>query len=489
MNRTKKAIICLLVSVSFIFCNSSFLSAWEVYENYTYSFYGKPYAEPQAFIPNQTVTGEKSGTTAFNSPKDIFADESGNIYVADTGNNRIVVLDKEYKFIRAITTFQYKGKTEKFKNPNGIFVSLSNEIYVADTDNYRIIIFDPSGEVKEIFYKPDADLVDEAFQYMPLKITADKYGRIYVVSRGCTDGLIQLDSDGSFLKYYGAIKTSPNIIDVIWRRFQTKEQLARTTLNVPTVYSNVSIDESNFIYTTVSASGGVYDPNIMVRRINSMGIDILRRDGFAPPQGDIKTKFDIKTRQLDNSRFVDVAVRDYGIYGVLDVNMGRIFTYDYYGKLLYVFGAYGEQTGSFGIPEALCFSNNKYLILDSKFNHILIFAETEYAAKIDKATKLQFQRKYDEAQNVWGEILQLTSKSSLVYDGLGRMAIKNQEYNKAMNYFELADNKGYYSEAFGYYRKQLMSTYFGLSLTISILVAISLYLFWTIYKMVKKRRK
>ncbi|MHB1454192.1 MAG: hypothetical protein ACYCYM_09620 [Saccharofermentanales bacterium] len=485
-----KHLINIILIIGMVVIVSPSADAWETYDNYTYSVYGIPSAEPAAFIADGLATGKTAGTKEFNAPKDMCIGPDGRIYIADSGNNRIVILDKTFTFLYSIDRFSYQDVEYSFNNPNGVFVTEDNELYVADTDNFRVVVFDENFNPTGIFQNPAADSLEIQLEFVPVKIAVDKYKRCYVVSRGNTDGLIQLDHDGSFIKYYGAIVTSPSLLDIFWRKFMTKEQRARITLNVPTVYSNVSIDEGGFVYASVSATGGVFNPSIMVRRINSMGVDILRRDGFFPPQGDVKLKYDSESNSNLTSKFADVCVRENGMYGVLDVNMGRVFTYDYYGRLQYVFGGYGEQVGAFGNPTALCFTeDDRYLVLDSKFNQIALFKKTRYAQKIDEATALQFARNYEEAQKVWGELAKLSSRSALIYDGLGRMAIKNLDYNEAMIYFKLADNRAFYSEAFGYYRKEFMSVNFSRMISLAIGAVLSIFLIKAIIRIIGRRNK
>jgi len=66
-------------------------------------------------------------------------DLSGNIYVADTGNNRIQKFDTNGKFI---TDWGFPGSGRgEFAYPFGIAVGPSGNVYVADTGNSRIQVF------------------------------------------------------------------------------------------------------------------------------------------------------------------------------------------------------------------------------------------------------------------------------------------------------------------------------------------------------------
>ncbi len=70
-------------------------------------------------------------------------DPSGNIYVSDSYNNRIVKFDSSKNFV---TAWGSEGTAEnQFENPTGIIMDSSQNIYVEDTYNHRIQKFDKDG--------------------------------------------------------------------------------------------------------------------------------------------------------------------------------------------------------------------------------------------------------------------------------------------------------------------------------------------------------
>lgn len=92
---------------------------------------------PAAAVPDGTVSGITLGVGSFKEPGDIFEDKSGNIYILDSGNSRIVCLDEKLKNIR----FVLKTENEfDFTGARGIFVN-EGYIYIADTANARILKF------------------------------------------------------------------------------------------------------------------------------------------------------------------------------------------------------------------------------------------------------------------------------------------------------------------------------------------------------------
>ena len=83
------------------------------------------------------------GAGQFSSPSGITIDSSGSIYVADTGNNRIQKLDKNGTFI---TTIGSTGSADgQLLYPSGVAVDSSDNLYVADRGNNRIQVFATSS--------------------------------------------------------------------------------------------------------------------------------------------------------------------------------------------------------------------------------------------------------------------------------------------------------------------------------------------------------
>lgn len=471
------------------FCFFTFLCVFFVssnaqspYRNYSYSYDREYHEEPQAYVPSAVLTGADMDIGALNGPQDIFTAHDGKIYIADSGNNRIVILSADWQLVNTIDAF---GNGDKLKNPCGIFVTAESDLYIADTDNERIVVFNKNGEFKRIYQKPDSKMFTTEFK--PLKIAVDKYERMYIVSRGCEQGFIQLEKDGSFLSYYGAIQTTLEPGEAFWRLFMTEEQKLRTAANIPTVYSNCDVDSDGFVYGTVSAAGTVYNSQIVIRKLNPLGADILKREGFTDPMGDIEFTYDEKTNEYIRSKFVDICVRENGAYSVLDGEKKRIFTYDSLGCLMYVFGAEGTQLGSFKNPVGMCVTPaGEFLVIDSEYNHIVVFRPTEYASLLHNAVGLQETRKYDEAEDQWNEVLKYTSQSEWAYNNLGRIMLAEGRYEEALFYFKLGSYRDYYSVAFKYYRKLLLNDYFYWLVGALLLLVIGAI---TIRIVIKRRKK
>ena len=192
----------LAVSIIFILLCPAVVHADDPYSNYTYDFWGTPVPAPAAYVPDKIIDGASLGIGSFNKPSDLFVGPGNKIYIADTGNNRIVVMNDDWKLVRIISSFNNEGSEDSFKNPTGLFVTQDENLYVADTDNSRIVHFDANGNFVREIGRPVSDIIPDDFKYYPTALVVDKAQRIYVVALGCNQGLIELDSE-AILWLYG----------------------------------------------------------------------------------------------------------------------------------------------------------------------------------------------------------------------------------------------------------------------------------------------
>jgi len=218
-------------------------------------------------------------------------------------------------------------------------------------------------------------------------------------------------------------------------------------LFIPTEYSNVCLDRDGFIYVTNSI--GYTDP---VRRLNAMGQDILIRNGYEDPVGDLV--FGNAGGISGRSRFIDVAAFDNDSYACFDRVRGRIFVYDFQGNLLYAFGGLGNREGYFLQPVALDNMGYSLFALDSRSAALTCFDLTEYGNTINNALSEYQAGRYESSAAIWEDVLKMNGNYDLAYIGIGRAALRQGDYQKAMKYYKLKHYREGYGKAFQLYRKQ-----------------------------------
>lgn len=85
------------------------------------------------------------GPGQLRAPNAVTADADGNVYVSDTGNQRIQIFDKSGKFVRIINGSKDGKGPSAFVNPRGIALDAQGNILVVSNLTHYIFGFDKNG--------------------------------------------------------------------------------------------------------------------------------------------------------------------------------------------------------------------------------------------------------------------------------------------------------------------------------------------------------
>ncbi len=427
------------------------------YESYTYDFWGWPVPAPQAYLPVRMMTGLDMGAEPLSNPQDITV-VGDRIYILDTGKHRIIELDENFQFVRAITQFQNGDVVDKFGSPEGFFVTQDGTFYIADTAKERVVILDNDGNLIDLITSPHVDYPDffpDRFVFRPRKIGVDYVGRIYVIAQDLYDGIVVLNNDGEFTGFVGAPKVKRSALELFWSYIQSDEQRKRSQLYLPIEYASIDVDREGFIYAVVA--GPAEDEAL--KKLNPAGMDIITRSGFVPMRGDSAVRFDKDEENDTRSRFVDVIGREWGMVSVLDRQRGRIFTYDGQGNLLYVFGGIGDAIGLFTRPQAITTRGDQILVLDAD-GRLTLFEPTNYARLIHSALEYYDGGHYKRSTEIWQELTRINPNLDLAHTGIGRALFYDGHYEEAMTSFRHGQNRSGYSQAYAKYRQYWVNDHF-----------------------------
>ncbi len=444
-------------------------------DSYLYVRKGQAVPAPAAYILSREVTLEADGLSAL-TPQDVYRAGDGTLYIADTGNDRILICGADYRVQGTIARLtRPDGSTDGFQSPEGVYVDGSGTVYVADTGNHRIVRCSVDGAVQRIIEKPtNLTGVSEDSAFNPTKLSVDSSGRLYVVARNYNLGILQLDATGGFVGYIGAPRVQYNLVQMLWRKLSTEEQLAKMEQYVPTEYNNLAIDSEGFVYGTIGTldaeklkatiqSGDTSGSVSPIKKLNTTGSDVLKRNGFVAPVGDLEY-------EENPSKIVDVAYGENGVYALLDAEHGHVFLYDDNGNLLCTFGGNGTGAGAFRQVSSLVFAGRTLVITDALTAKLYVYSPTEYGALVLDAVAAQYTGDFDEAYARWSEVAQCNRNFEYAFVGVGQAYSNDGEYEQAMECFAYADDKTNYSKAKALARKETMRTVFPV-IFIALLVA------------------
>jgi predicted membrane-bound mannosyltransferase/streptogramin lyase len=254
-------------------------------------------AEGSQLVIGRTGTrqGELSG------PSDVFIDKSGNLWVADTNNNRVSKYGPDGVYISALGGF---GSSQQLNQPWSLVIADDGTTFVADTWNHKIIKFDAEGKnVKEWGAGgqiKDGD--DDPFKlFGPREITLSPEGNVLITDTG-NNRVVEYTADGEFVRQFGKQGTS----------------------GTPT-------DFSEPVGLLVADNGDIYVGDFWNRRIVIFDKDLA-------------FKSEISVEQWGSQQVTDrayMALLDDGRLLVTDPSNGKIIT----------FGADGTRLGEYELPK------------------------------------------------------------------------------------------------------------------------------------------
>lgn len=483
MRKLKTCGIAFCLAAAVLMNSNLKVDAESNFNSYTYDEWDESVAAPDSYQPVMARNGLEIGAGPLNTPQDFFMDADGHLYVADTGNNRILVLDDGLNLVEILETVRMGGEELPLTDIEGMYVTKDHVLYASQTSANRILIIE-DGEVTGTIERPVSNLISDDFIFSPTKIGLDIYGRAYVLSKGCYSGLLQFDVDGSFMGFFGANKvevTAQVAFNYMWKSILSDEQRAAMTSILPIEYSNVDCCEDGFVYTSTV---GTQLPKSQVKKLNPLGNNIYFAIG--------NEEFNFGDEELSYNKgranypsFIDVKTDEDGFIFAIDLTSGRIFERDQEANLVAVFGGMGNQLGTFQTPVAVETYGGRVYVLDRLKNNITIFEPTEYGALVEEAIIMYNEGLYDESSRLWMQVLARNANSTLAYNGIGKAYVQGEEYTDALQFLRYSGDKYSYSKAFGKNRLVVVRNYGPYAIAILICVVLGL----SVWKRVMRRKK
>ncbi|MCC6528203.1 MAG: NHL repeat-containing protein [Polyangiaceae bacterium] len=156
------------------------------------------------------------GAGAIGMPNDLALDAAGLLYVADSAADAVRVYDTASRAL--VRVLEGAGDGSPFHFPAAVAVTTelaadgtaTGELYVADQGNGRIVVFDLEGRpLRQLGERMEAFDADWQGRFVRLQsVATDGAGRVYAADSRLA--LVQvLDADGGYLGHYGRLGRAP----------------------------------------------------------------------------------------------------------------------------------------------------------------------------------------------------------------------------------------------------------------------------------------
>jgi len=255
-------------------------------------------------------------------PQGISVDSRGDVFVADTGNNRLLKFDARGKFINAIGGFGWNR--EEFDQPLALSVKSLLDVFVADYNNERIERYDKDLNFISSFQSSE-DLEPTLQFAFPVGVDISKHGELFICDSE-NDRVLKLNSFGEPILSFGGFNWGDGRLESPVR---------------------IDVTDSDVVYVTDGGSNDIVAFDYYGTFVTRFGGRNLNHPGGLAWAGD----------------FLFVA----------DSGNNRVVAFDRDYRLAVTWGSKGSMQGAFDNPVDVATYKDQTYVLDSDNSRIQVF--------------------------------------------------------------------------------------------------------------------
>ncbi len=280
----------------------------------------EPKTSPVQFLfefPGEPVSG-----LALSEPHAIAIDDKGTIYLADTGNNRVLKFDKKGRFLDIVGGFGWRQ--EEFDRPVDLSARSLLDVFIVDFNNERIERYD--RDLNYISSLHSDENTGESRQFgFPVSVDISKHGELFICDSE-SDRILKLNSFGTAVLSFGDFNEGEG-------RLQSP--------------AHIEVTDEDLVYVSDDKAGEIVVFDYYGNFVRRLGSQIL-----AGPAG--------------------LTWRAGRLY-VTDVSENQVVVFDKTDRVVAAWGARSALLGGFDQPvDVAVFEENIY-VLDSNNGRVQVF--------------------------------------------------------------------------------------------------------------------
>lgn len=276
------------------------------------------------------ILDEALGAAKLSQPLGLDIDPDGNIYIADTGNNRILKCSPGGELLREVGGFGFNK--EQFDRPVDVWAGNGLDVFVVDYNNQRLERYDKDLNYISSYYSEA--LQDESLQFgYPAAVGLSANGEIFLADHEF-NRVLRIDSFGKPKSSFG---------DFNWG----EGRLSRP--------AKILITPRREIFVSDSTTDAIVEFDDYGNFVQRRGEGILR-----DPAGLAEVKL-----KAPNTNETLLMVADRSHHRVVCLNQA--------GEVLLAFGKMGRAPEQFLSPADVAVFGNRLLILDTGNHRVQIF--------------------------------------------------------------------------------------------------------------------